>query len=102
MDLKSVLPFLMAGNKNADSIMPIINMMTNNNNDKDDKNGSTAKETELLSKIMNGKNDRLPPNLITEALKNRKTIKNNIAGITPILGVVNDDILGKMVKYLSR
>ncbi len=98
MDLKSIMPFLMAGNKNADKIMPIINMMTKNKSEKTEEN----KESEFLNKILKEKNNNLPSELITEALKNRKTIKNNIVGITPILGVVNDDILGKMIKFLNK
>lgn len=98
MDLKSLLPFLLSNNNQSDKIAPILNMFGNDT--KNDENAKGNLQSELIDKLTGNGNPHTAE--ILKSAMSSMPKKNNIAGITPILGVVDDDILGKMVKYLNR
>ena len=108
MDIKSILPFLIAGNKNADKVMPLIKMMSGNgkNADKDNsaagnQSGKDADKNDILGSILKERTNPIAAEALQSVLKNARQ-KPSLSGITPVLGVVNDDILGKMIKFLNN
>ena len=88
MDIKSILPLLLSGNKNAEQIFPFLNAMN--------LGGSSGEQNDIVK----NPNETLKAELLSKAMSKTQP-KSRISGFTPILGIVNDDILGKMIKYLS-
>lgn len=106
MDIKNILPFLMAGNKNADKMMPFIKMMSENGKTAESgssaaTNGDFQNKNDILGSILKDKTNPLAAEALQSVLKNNRASKPRFSGITPVLGVVNDDILGKMIKFLN-
>ena len=82
MDLKSILPLILSG-KSSDS----------------QQNGATAA---LMNSILSNNQNGISAEMISSALSANKNQSSFPTGIFPILDIVNDQLLGKMVKYLSR
>lgn len=107
MDIKSILPLIIAGNKNADKVMPLIKMMSENekNGDKDNsaatQSNKNSDKNDILGKILKERTNPVAAEALQSVLKNAGQ-KPQLNGITPVLGVVNDDILGKMIKFLNK
>lgn len=103
MDFKAILPLLLAGNKNADKIMPLISAMSKNGeqNDKNpEQNTSNDKNSSSPDAVLGNKN-AVMAQLLKNAMSNEHR-KNSVFGIEHIAGVANDEILGKMVKYIEN
>ena len=103
MDFKAILPLLLAGNKNADKIMPLISAMSKNGeqNDKNpEQNTSNDKNSSQQDAVLGNKNAAMAQ-LLKNAMSNERR-KNSVFGIEHIAGVANDEILGKMVKYIEN
>lgn len=98
MDFKALLPLLLAGNKNNEKIIPLINAMNTSNKEKpspsDEK--STSPDN-LFDKVA----DPAVANLIKSAMSGSGN-KPRTFGIEQVVGIANDEILGKMVKYLEN
>lgn len=122
MDIKNLLPLFMAGNKNADKILPIINMMGGGKNNQSGENSAHPDSAASDGGENSSSADKTQPNkppsreemlqaLLKGNMSSRDALQAAFAergksrapgGISPLLGVVNDDILGKMVKFLNR
>lgn len=121
MDIKNLLPLFMAGNKNADKILPIINMMGGGKNNQSDENSAHPDSAASDGGENSSSADKTQPNkppsreemlqaLLKGNMSSRDALQAAFAerGKTGCsrrfilwLGVVNDDILGKMVKILK-
>lgn len=108
MDINSILPLLMKnnGSKSNDPLMPLVAEMLKNNTSGGAKSGanpeSDIRET-LISSML--KKDGKSPDMsmvLSEMLKNNsKKTATTAAGFLPIIGIVNNDILGRMTKFFS-
>ncbi len=117
MDLKNLLPLFMANGKNTDKLAPLIKMMSGQNaksassetrsdgsgensgsDTGADKAGETFSREDILKTLVN--NNSPAAEALKTAFANKRGRRRE--GITPLLGIVNDDILGKMIKYLNR
>ena len=95
MDLSTILPLLMMGGgaKNQNNkLAPLLSMLAK---------GEKPNETELIGKMLgsNGGSPEMAAVLSSVLSKNKTTKKAE--GFAPILGFVNDDILGKLTKFMN-
>ena len=102
MDLGSLLPllFMNRGNKNSDTAdigddtaSAFMKMMSK---------GEKPSEADILSTLL--KKEGGSPEMaavLSNALKDRDKQKKKAEGFTPVLGFINDDILGKLTKYFG-
>lgn len=102
MDLGSLLPllFMNRGNKNSDTAdkgddtaSAFMKMMSK---------GEKPSEADILSTLL--KKEGGSPEMaavLSNALKDRDKQKKKAEGFAPVLGFINDDILGKLTKYFG-
>ena len=101
MDLSSLLPllFMNRGGKNDgtadknDDAALFMKMMGK---------GEKPSEADILSTLLKkeGGSTQIAAEL-SNALKDRNKKKKKAEGFTPVLGFINDDILGKLTKYFG-
>ena len=82
VDLKSILPFLLSGNKQGNSA----------------PNPSTDA---LLNSLLLRNGASIPPEILSSAINGNEN-RPTLSGISPIIEVVPDELLGKIVKYLNK
>lgn len=103
MDFKAILPLLLAGNKGADKIMPILSAMSNGK-ERGEQNAYAAqsedKNVSPLDAVLGDKNPAMAQ-LLKNAMSDERN-KTGVYGIEQIVGIANDEILGKMVKYIME
>lgn len=98
MDFKALLPLLLAGNKNNEKIIPLINAMNTSNKEKSSPSDEKSTSPDnLFDKVA----DPAVANLIKSAMSGSGN-KPRTFGIEQVVGIANDEILGKMVKYLEN
>ena len=97
MDFKAILPLLLAGNKNADKIMPILSAMSNGKgqNAQNSSFAQSANENASpLDAVFGDKNPAMAQ-ILKSAMSGERN-KAGVYGIEQIAGIANDEILGKM------
>ena len=98
MDIKALLPLLLAGNKNGESIAPLINAVSASA--KVDKSDKSAENNSAGDRIINNNNEAMLASVLKNVM-NGKDKQNKSYGIEQISGIANDEILGKIVRYLD-
>ena len=96
MDMSILLPLLLSnkgGGKNSEALALLMRMTAQ---------GKKPDESELVGEML--KNGGYSPEtaaMINAAMKNRGGKPRKSVGLRSILGVVNDEILGKITKYMD-
>ena len=98
MDLKALLPLLLAGNKNGENIAPLINAMSAGS--KSDKSDKSAENDSAVDRVLGKNNDPMLANVLKNVMSGNGK-RNGSYGVEQISGIANDEILGKIVKYLD-
>ncbi len=96
MDISMLLPFLLSGKgggKNNETLALLMKMMSS---------GKRPDESELVGEML--KNGGYSPEaaaVLNAAMKNYGKPARKSVGLRSILGIVNDEILGKITKYMD-
>ena len=96
MDMSILLPLLLAGKsggKNSETLALLMKTLGQ---------GKKPDESELVGEML--KNGGYPPEtaaVLNAAMKNRSAKPRKAAGLRSVLGIVNDEILGKITKYMD-
>lgn len=96
MDMSMLLPLLLSGKgggKNNETLALLMKMMGS---------GKKPDESELVGEML--KNGGYSPEtaaVLNAAMKNRGKSARKSVGLRSILGIVNDEILGKITKYMD-
>lgn len=96
MDMSMLLPLLLSGKgggKNNETLALLMKMMGS---------GKKPDESELVGEML--KNGGYSPEtaaVLNAAMKNRGKSTRKSVGLRSILGIVNDEILGKITKYMD-
>lgn len=96
MDMSILLPLLLAGKsggKNSETLALLMKTLGQ---------GKKPDESELVGEML--KNGGYPPEtaaVLNAAMKNRGAKPRKAAGFRSVLGIVNDEILGKITKYMD-
>lgn len=96
MDMSMLLPLLLSkkgGGKNNETLAFLIKMMSS---------GKKTDESELVSEML--KNGGYSPEtaaVLNAAMKSRGKPTRKSVGLRSVLGIVNDEILGKITKYMD-
>lgn len=96
MDMSILLPLLLAGKsggKNSETLALLMKTLGQ---------GKKPDESELVGEML--KNGGYPPEtaaVLNAAMKNRGAKPRKAAGLRSVLGIVNDEILGKITKYMD-
>ena len=96
MDMSILLPLLLAGKgggKNSETLALLMKTIGQ---------GKKPDESELVGEML--KNGGYPPEtaaVLNAAMKNRGAKPRKTAGLRSVLGIVNDEILGKITKYMD-
>ncbi|MFR1565609.1 MAG: hypothetical protein ACLSUT_04135 [Christensenellales bacterium] len=95
MDLSSILPllFMNKGNKPDDATATLLKMMTK---------GEQPAESDILGALLkNQGGSQEMASVLSSALSSKSSKKNKADGFKPVLGFVNNEILGKLTKYMN-
>lgn len=95
MDLTTILPLLMmsGGSKSQNNkLAPLLSLLGN---------GSKPNEAELIGQLLGEKGGSPEMAAVLSKVLSDKKPTKKAEGFDPILGFVNDDILGKLTKYMN-
>ena len=95
MDIMTILPLLLAGKgggKNSETLALLLKTMGS---------GKKPDESAIVDEMLKKSGCAPETAVLNAAMKNRTEKPRRSVGLRSVLGIVNDEILGKITKYMD-